>query len=119
MNRTRDPDNFAIPERSRTTFIDNRIVEKLPPASRTGARERATRIAESYEGQDAHALSVLAYAAERGKFDEFAGKLERHFDESLGYVHPEVRRDPRVPSVVQTAAFFRACYTSLGIQLQR
>ena len=69
-----------------------------------------------YEGQDLNALSVLAYAAERGRFDEFLEKLEKHYEESLGYVHPEARRVAQIPGAVRAENFFIKCYESLGIK---
>lgn len=66
---------FIVPENVRSAFIDENIVGKLPENVREGAKIRATKIVTNYVGQDLNALSVLAYAAERGRFDEFAEKL--------------------------------------------
>jgi predicted unusual protein kinase regulating ubiquinone biosynthesis (AarF/ABC1/UbiB family) len=110
---------FIVPEEARTAFIDDNIVGKLPEDSRESAKDKAIRIVNDYVGQDLNALSVLAYATERGRFDEFVEKLEGHYQESLQYVHPEARRIARVPGAVRAEAFFLNCYKSMGIEPQQ
>ena len=107
---------FIVPEEVRTTFIDEKIVGKLPKEVRESAKTRATQIVNNYVGQDINALSVLSYAAERGKFDEFAEKLEKHYQENLLFVHPEARRIAKVPGSVRAERFFLECYISMGIE---
>ena len=107
---------FELSEDYRTRFIDSRIVEKLPRDSRQSAKERATSIVDIYVGRDSDALSILSYAAERGRFDEFAGKLEQQLRENLGFVDPEIRRFAEIPDVGKAQVFFLQCYEELGIQ---
>ena len=109
---------FMIPEEVRTTFIEH-IVGKLPEEVRESAKSRATKIVTDYVGQDENALSVLAYAAEQGRFDEFAKKLEEHYQENLQFVHPEARMNTQFPGVVRAERFFLECYESMGIEPQK
>ncbi len=109
---------FMIPKEKRTAFIDDNIVGRLPEVYRESAKERATRIVNDYVGQDMNALSVLVYAVERGRFDEFADKLEEHYNESLKYIHPKIRRLSVVPGARRAEAFFIDCYESMGIEPQ-
>ena len=107
-----------VPERVRTVFIEGSITGKLPEDLRERAKERATEIVNYYVGQEVNALSVLAYAAEQGRFDEFAERLERHYQESLQYVHPSARRIAGVPGVLRAEEFFLGCYQSMGVSPQ-
>ncbi len=111
--------SFLVSEKKRTTFIDNKIIGKLPKDSRENAKKRAAKIVTDYVGQDINALSVLAYAAEQGKFEEFAQKLEQHYQDNLQDVHPEARNNARIPGAVRTEKFFSDCYKSLGIEPQQ
>jgi len=90
-------EDFLIEEGVRTPYIDENIVGKLPEDVRESAKERVIKIVNNYAGQDLNALSVLSYAAERGRFDEFAGKLEGHHQENLQFVHPKARRLEGIP----------------------
>lgn len=109
---------FEVAEAQRTSFID-KIVAKLPEGVRASAKERAASIVDSYIGRDADALSILSYAAERGRFDEFAGKLEKQCRENLGFVDPGIRRGVVIPATLQAEAFFLQCYYELGIKSRR
>ncbi len=80
--------------------------------------ERVKSIVISFVGRDMDALSVLALAAEKGKFEEFAERLEQYYKENLQYVHPEARRMAQVPGAIRAEAFFLNCYESLGIKAQ-
>ena len=110
---------FIVEEEARTAFVDDNIVGKLPAAIRKSAKERSTKIVNDYVGQDLNALSVLAYAAERGRFDEFAEKLERHYQKNLNYVHPEARKIASHPGAVRAEEFFLDCYKAMGIKPQQ
>ena len=110
---------FIVEEEARTAFVDDNIVGKLPAAVRKSAKERSTKIVNDYVGQDLNALSVLAYAAERGRFDEFAEKLERYYQKNLNYVHPEARKIASHPEAVRAEEFFLDCYKAMGIKPQQ
>ena len=112
-------DCFEIEESMRTDLINKHILAHLPEESRQAVKQRAIRIVENFVGQDVNALSVLIYAAERGKFDEYAQRLEEHFRESLQYVHPEARRIAQVPGAVRAEVFFINCYKELVIKPQK
>ncbi|MBR9683124.1 hypothetical protein GOV03_01135 [Candidatus Woesearchaeota archaeon] len=107
---------FEVPEGARTIFIDG-IVGELPRSVRESSKERAIKIVDKYEGQDINALSILAYAAERGRFDEFAEKLEEHHQKNLCYVLPEARSGtPVLRGAARAAIFFVDCYKSMKIE---
>jgi len=110
---------YEVNEEGRETFIDDGIVSLLPENDRDNARVRATNIVRNYVGRDTDALSVLAYAAERGRFDEFAELLEAHYEESLSRVHPEARKVLGVPGATRATQFFLNCYQSLGIEPEK
>ena len=76
-------DCYQVPEEARTTFIEKNILGKLPVIERESAEPRATSIVESYVGADMDALSILSYAADQDRFDEFAEKLEQHYKDNL------------------------------------
>lgn len=107
---------FEVKKETRTAFIEKNIAVHFPENVRYSAKQRAIEIVEAYVGQDVNALSVLCYAAERGKFDEFAEKLETHWSESPQYVYPEARKIAQIPGAVRAERFFLECYHALGIQ---
>lgn len=109
-------DCFQIPAEKRTSFIEKNILAHLPEDVKDSARQRVTKIINAYVGQDLNALSVLAYAAEKGNFDEFVEKLEKHNQESLKYVHPEARTNAQVPGAIRAENFFLDCYKALNIK---
>jgi len=107
---------FEVQIPARIVFIDENIVAHLPEKDRSEAKKRATTIVEAFVGRDMDALSVLSYAAERGKFCEYAEKLENHFQESMKYVHPEARRIAQIPGAVRAERFFLDCYKEMEIK---
>jgi len=110
---------FETSERERNSFMDKVIIGRLPVEIQEDAKKRSTEIVANYVGRDISALSVLGYAAERGRFDKFATRLERHYRDQLKYIHPGARRMKIVPGAVRTEAFFLSCYNDLGIQPQK
>ncbi|MFH1174866.1 MAG: hypothetical protein V1725_07050 [archaeon] len=106
---------FLVDEEERTSFIEEYIVGILPDEEGSAAREKAKELVNKYAGQDINALSVLAYAASKGRFAEFVDKLEFHHEENLRYVHPEARRLSTVPGAVRAETFFSNCYKALCI----
>jgi hypothetical protein len=109
-------DLFEVRKDKRDLFIDDTILAKLPEEKRNSAKDISIKIINDYVGQDLNALSVLAYAAKDGRFDEFVEKLETHYQKILKYVHPEARKLANVPGAVRTENFFLECYKSLGIK---
>ena len=107
---------FEISKANRTDFIDRRIVAALPETDRTAAKERTTTIVDSYVGRDSDALSILKYAAEQGKFDEFAGKLEDICRDHLSFVDPEIRRWLEISGTRRSHELILNCYKELGIK---
>ena len=107
---------FRLSEETRIRFIDENIIAKLPEEERAVARPRAVNIVKNYVGRDEDALDILSHAAEQGRFEEFAARLEAHYDESLRFMHPQARRAARMPGAVKAGLFFRECYEKLGIK---
>ncbi len=109
-------DQFETKKTSRELFIATNIVGKLPKETQDAAKEKTHAILNSYAGRDIDALSVLGYAAEQNKFDEFVKKLESHHETNLRYVHPGARRILTVPGAQRAELFFLNCYKELGIE---
>lgn len=108
--------HFQVRETDRVGFIKTNITLILPEEKREVSEQRAIQIATNYQSRDLDALSLLAYAAERGRFDDFAERLEAHYRENLQYVHPSSRKSQRMPRVSITDEFFLECYGELGIK---
>jgi hypothetical protein len=75
-------------------------------------RDRARRIGELYAGRQLDTMSILLYAKEQGKFDDYAKKLEskpRDFD----YIHPNL-----MMARTDVSAFFMRLYADLGVAPQ-
>ncbi|MCL4379793.1 hypothetical protein M1589_04605 [Candidatus Marsarchaeota archaeon] len=92
------------------------IAKHMPKGDADAAKERAKAIIMAYSGQDMNAASVLIYAAERGRFEEYAGKLEENFRKDLGFVAPEARGNPMMPGAVRTNKFLIMCFKEMGIK---
>ena len=60
-------------------------LEKIPKTD----KKRTRRICGMYKGRQIDTLSVLAYAEERGRFDEFAQRLEAK-PKDFTYIHPDL-----------------------------
>lgn len=107
---------FEIDPVAREQFIEKNVVARLPETERAEAKRRATTIVSNFIGADMDALSILGYATERGRFGEFADKLEKHYDWNLKYVHPEARRIAAIPGAIRATQFFLKCYEEMSIQ---
>ena len=106
---------FEVESVAREKWIGE-FTANLPEEKRKDVRLRASVIAENFVGTDLDALSILGYAAERGRFDEFAEKLEKHYDWNLKYVHPAARRIRAIPGAIRATQFFLQCYHEMDIQ---
>jgi len=107
---------FQMDEKVRTPFIEKHVAGKVPAEQYEVVKERATKITTMYAGFDIDAMSILAFAAERSRFDEFAEKLERNYRDELQYVHPEARRSRLLSGSVKTLQFFQTCYQAMDIK---
>ena len=107
---------FEILEDKIPEFIDRKIAAKLPEVDRAAAKERAISIVKMYEGRDTDAISILAYAAEHGRFHEFAEKLENYHGRDFAFIDPELRRWAELPGARKAERFFLQCYEDLGIK---
>ena len=70
---------------------------------------RARRIAKMYKGRQIDTLSVLAYAEERGRFDEFAERLETK-PKDFSYIHPDL-----MMARTDVSAFFMQLLVDVGV----
>ena len=109
-------DCFEIGTEVRERFITGNILTKVPEEEREGVGVRTRTIVENYVGLDIDVLSILTYAVERGVFDTYAQKLEKHYEESLAFVHPEGRRSQEIPGAFRAHQFFLRCYEELGVK---
>lgn len=110
---------FETSKKAREDFIRKSIVAKLPESDRQEAEKKVYKIVCKYVGQNVNALSVLAYAAEQNRFEEFIGKLESHYQENLQFVHPDARRLVAIPGAIRAERFFMSCYEAMGIKSQK
>ena len=60
-------------------------VSKFPEAR----QEKVRRIGEQYAGRQLDATSILLYAEEKGKFDDYASRLESK-PEDFEFIHPDL-----------------------------
>ncbi|MFW6047140.1 MAG: hypothetical protein ACOCP4_05090 [Candidatus Woesearchaeota archaeon] len=111
---------FEIPKDKRNLLIEENIVGRLSKGTSTDVRvkvgEMAKETARNYEGIDSEALNILAYATEKGRFEEFAKKLKNHYNRKLYFVHPEARKNNNVYAAREAERFFLDCYEALGIK---
>jgi hypothetical protein len=108
------------PEARSPEFIKKNIFDKLPKDKLTSVSvKEISDLIEEFKGQDLNAMSVLMYAAEQGKLEDYLGKLRQHYQENLQYVHPDARRLAAMPGAVRAENFFVRCYTELGILPQK
>lgn len=107
---------FEVMETDREVCVQYRIGANVPKESREAVMKRASNIVIQYEGRDRDALSVLAEAAEKGRFEEFARKLEDYHKRNLQGVDPRARRLANMPEAIKVEKFFRDCYQTLGIK---
>ncbi len=80
-------------------------LEKVPITD----KKRARRIAKMYKGRQIDTLSVLAYAEERGRFDEFAEILEAK-PKDFAYIHPDL-----MMARTDVNAFFMQLLVDVGV----
>lgn len=102
----------TIPDPTGLDYIAQNILPALPEKSREEAAGRAVNMLHLYVGMEEEALTVMQKAAEQGRFDEFLGELEHHYDISLQYVQPELRK-VEMPATIRAQEFFRHCYEAL------
>jgi len=72
-------------------------------------RDRAKRIGEQYAGRQLDAMSILLYAKEQGKFDEYADRLDPK-PKDFEFIHPDL-----MMARTDVSAFFMRLYADLGI----
>ena len=72
-------------------------------------QERVRRIGEQYAGRQLDAISILLYAEERGKFDDYARRLESK-PKDFEFIHPEL-----MMARTDVTAFFMRLYADLGV----
>ena len=72
-------------------------------------QDRSRRIGEQYSGRQLDAMSILLYAKERGKFDDYAGRLESK-PKDFEFIHPGL-----MMARTDVTAFFMRLYADLGV----
>jgi hypothetical protein len=72
-------------------------------------QERARKIGKGYAGRQLDAMSILLYAKERGKFDDYARRLESK-PKDFAYIHPGL-----MMARTDVTAFFIRLYADLGV----
>ena len=72
-------------------------------------QEKVRRIGEQYAGRQLDAISILLYAEERGKFDDYARRLESK-PKDFEFIHPEL-----MMARTDVTAFFTRLYADLGV----
>ena len=108
-------DYFEFEEKLRKEFLENMLLQ-LDKEVRDSGRERAVRIVNDYEGRDIEALAIIGHALEKGRFEEFAEKLEKHYKDNLQFLHPGSRRLYHFARVERIGEFFEQCYEQLGVK---
>ncbi|MDE1856851.1 MAG: hypothetical protein KGH98_02070 [Candidatus Micrarchaeota archaeon] len=95
-----------IPRQDLDRQKETEILGKFKPEH----KETVKDLWSKYEGESLSAVSVLLYAEERGRFDEFAEKLRKEYDRNIIYMHPDIRT-----SRTDVMAFFNELYAELGV----
>ena len=72
-------------------------------------QEKVRRIGEQYAGRQLDAISILLYAEERGKFDDYARRLESK-PKDFEFIHPDL-----MMARTDVTAFFMRLYADLGV----
>jgi hypothetical protein len=97
-------------------FIGDTVLTRTTPNNREAIKQRALRIAENYltpyNGKSnifISALSVLDNASLKGRFKEYADKLERNYQTILQHVPLEDRGEEKQPGIILTDKFLNRC----------
>ena len=108
---------FEVPEDARNDFISREILAHVPEKEHVHAR--ATEIVTDYAGLEISVLSILAFAAQENRFEEFAKRLKDYYSSSsLPRIPPRNRRYPDFPGT-RTFDLFADCFRDLGVPLGR
>lgn len=81
---------YEIKKEERAGIIDE-LVRLLPDEKKADATTRVDHLADLYEGQDQNTIGVLWRAAEMGRFDEFAERLQEYHDEKGQHISVKER----------------------------
>ncbi len=117
---TLDDSLFELQKEKREYFIENNIITNYIENEKKEVdikqlKKRIEGVVNKYVGQDIDALSVLGYAAEKGKMNKYMDKLEKHYKSNLSIIHPEARKIP-TKTIEKNKVFFNNCYVELGIK---
>ena len=97
-------------------FISDGIMRQfrhLFPEERDRVRATSLEIVSKYSGNEVRAILTLVYAVERGRFYEFAGRMEIYYKEKLDSINPELRDSVGIPEAQE---FFDSCCRDLGVK---
>jgi len=106
---------WKVSEKTRKEFVEKNILKHLTSPERVKVEPKLNEVVEKYKDLDeieVNALSVMAYAAERGKLSEFLTRLDGQFKDDLNFQHPDLRKQLGIKKQL----FFKACYDDLGIK---
>jgi hypothetical protein len=101
---------FEVDDNTRAAEIEIMIC-RFPHSMKKELTELANHVVNEYAGRDADAVSVLKLASQKGRFAEYAQKLEGYYRRTLQRVKPEDRHGPKINE------FFSQCYADLNGQL--
>jgi len=113
---------WKVTEGVRKEFVEKNIVKHLTSPERVKVEPKLNEVIVKYKDLDeveVNALSLMAYAAEKGRLSEFLARLDNQFENNLKFRHPELRGQFGITNsfgVDEVHLFFEVCYGSLGIK---
>jgi hypothetical protein len=84
-------------------------LEKAVSMFPTKLKNRVRKIAQTYNGRQLDAISILLYAQERGCFENYAKRLESK-PKDFEFIHPDLMQ-----ARTDVTSFFMRLYADLGI----
>ncbi|MCH7568353.1 MAG: hypothetical protein IIA87_02935 [Nanoarchaeota archaeon] len=101
-------DSLADPEKAEEGFS---IIRSRMPSDVSGeVVERTRKIFDAYKGRQLDVLSVLCYAFDNDRFEEFASRLENFCSSTIKYIHPGV-----MMARTDVTAFFMKQFIDFGV----
>lgn len=92
------------------------VLSKIPEEDRESVGKRVNTLLQDYNGREVDVLSIMAYAAEKDRVDEYISKLSEFYKKDLQFVHPEARRNGHVPGALRAEQFVLGCYKEMNIK---
>jgi hypothetical protein len=82
---------WKVTEGVRKEFVEKNIVKHLTSPERVKVEPKLNEVIVKYKDLDeveVNALSLMAYAAEKGRLSEFLARLDNQFENNLKLRHP-------------------------------